>query len=107
MCPASASSASEPATTPKTTSPAISADDQDERNREGAPPGAAVRVVVAGHATHCGFTALRQASHLPGAEDFALLRSRYGLRAREEKRAGPALAGNGSAPDLADDEAAL
>ena len=82
-------------------------DDQDERNREGAPPGAAVRVVVAGHATHCGFTALRQASHLPGAEDFALLRSRYGLRARQEKRAGPALAGNGSAPDLADDEAAL
>lgn len=42
-----------------------------------------------------------------GAEDFELLRWRFGLRAGQEKRAGPALAGNGSAPDLADDEAAL
>ena len=42
-----------------------------------------------------------------GAADFELLRGRFGLRAREQKGAGPALAGNGSAPDLADDEAAL
>ena len=42
-----------------------------------------------------------------GADDFEALRRSFGVGTRQQKGAGPSLAGNGSAPDLADDEAAL